>query len=123
MSMSCADAGTEPVRRFEVFTGAGVRRVWSAEDKAAIVAESYAGFESVRAVARRHGLSHSQHFTWRRQMRGAAETTGAVPASTTFVPAVIEPASLPVAANALPARKRRRGRSPRAAAVELEMTA
>ena len=32
----------EPVRRIEVFTGAGRRRRWPAEEKAAIVAESYA---------------------------------------------------------------------------------
>jgi transposase len=31
----------EPVRRFEVFTGAGRRRDWSDDDKARIVAESY----------------------------------------------------------------------------------
>ena len=31
---------TEPVRRIEIFTGAGRRRTWSAEDKARIVAES-----------------------------------------------------------------------------------
>lgn len=38
--MSCADAGSSPVRRFEVFTGAGGRRSWTREEKAAIVAES-----------------------------------------------------------------------------------
>ncbi|WP_245412373.1 transposase [Notoacmeibacter ruber] len=54
--MSYADAGTKPVRRFEVFTGAGRRRDWSDEEKVAIVAESYSGLESVCAVARRHGL-------------------------------------------------------------------
>jgi transposase len=31
----------EPVRRIEVFTGAGRRRSWSGEEKAAIIAESY----------------------------------------------------------------------------------
>jgi len=31
----------EPVRRIEVFTGAGRRRSWSPEEKAAIIAESY----------------------------------------------------------------------------------
>jgi transposase len=33
---------TEPVRRLEVFTGAGRRRKWSDEDKARIVAETVA---------------------------------------------------------------------------------
>lgn len=34
---------TEPVRRLELFTGAGRRRSWTAEQKAQIVAESHAG--------------------------------------------------------------------------------
>jgi transposase len=61
---------SEPVRRLEIFTGAGRRRSWSAEQKAAIVAESVASGTSVSAVARRHGLTAQQLFTWRRQMRG-----------------------------------------------------
>src|SRR5438874_13673784 len=60
---------TEPVRRFEVFTGAGRRRTWSDEDKARIVAESLTSEESVCAVARRHGLSPQQLFGWRRRLR------------------------------------------------------
>jgi transposase len=39
------------VRRIEVFTGARHRRVWSAKDKARIVAESYSGLEAVCAEA------------------------------------------------------------------------
>ena len=35
---------SEPARRLEIFTGAGRRRSWSAEQKAAIVAESLAGW-------------------------------------------------------------------------------
>ena len=34
------NTNTKPVHRLEVFTGAGRRRTWSAEDKALIVAES-----------------------------------------------------------------------------------
>ena len=79
---------TEPVRRLEVFTGAGRRRTWSTEDKARIVAESLMGEESVCAVARRHGLSPQQLFGWRRQLRQMAE--GAEPHAPQFVPAVIE---------------------------------
>ena len=55
-----------PARRIEVFTGAGRRRDWSGEDKARIIAESYAGSESVSGVARRYGLTVSQLFAWRR---------------------------------------------------------
>jgi transposase len=57
----------EPVRRFEVFTGSGRRRSWSADQKERIVAETLSGEESVSAVARRHGLTPQQLFSWRRQ--------------------------------------------------------
>lgn len=60
---------SEPVRRFEVFTGAGRRRRWPDEVKARIVAESYRPGVSVSAVARRHGLTAQQLFTWRRRAR------------------------------------------------------
>lgn len=61
-----ANAG-EPVRRLEVFMGAGRRRAWTAEQKARIVAESHRGEASVSAVARRYGLTPQQLFGWRRQ--------------------------------------------------------
>jgi transposase len=75
-----------PTRRIEVFTGAGRRRNWSDEEKAAILAESYNSSDSVCAVARRHGLTHSQLFGWRRAARRAGDKQDA-PA---FVPAVME---------------------------------
>lgn len=115
MSMSYDDAGTRPVRRLEIFTGAGRRRVWDDEVKAAIVAESYSGHETVCAVARRHGLSHSQLFTWRRQMR---ENAAASVDAAMFVPAVIEPPPSPAAP---PPPKRRRARRSGATAIELEI--
>ena len=59
----------EPVRRLEVFTGAGRRRAWTAEQKAQILAESYESGEKVSAVARRHGLTPQQLFGWRREAR------------------------------------------------------
>lgn len=62
---------SEPIGRLELFTGAGRRRTWSDEDKAAIVAESDGPGTSISAVARRHGLSASQLFTWRRLARQA----------------------------------------------------
>jgi len=37
----------EPVRRLEVFTGAGRRRTWSKEDKARVVAEIVTSGDSV----------------------------------------------------------------------------
>ncbi len=66
----------EPSRRLEIFTGAGRRRSWSAEQKAQIVAESQAGRESVSAVARRHGLTAQQVFAWRRQAGGEGASIG-----------------------------------------------
>ena len=60
MSISEHKHMPEPVRRLEVFTGAGRRRTWSAAEKAAIVAESYSAVETVCGVARRHGLTPQQ---------------------------------------------------------------
>jgi transposase len=85
MSISELKVMPEPVRRIEVFTGAGRRRNWSSEEKAMIVAESYAGGETVCAVARRHGLTPQQLFTWRRLARQAG-----MEAAATFVPAILE---------------------------------
>ena len=85
MSMSGRMAMSEPVRRLELFTGSGRRRTWSVAEKAAIVAESEAPYTSISAVARRHGLSASQLFTWRRLARQAMTT------ELRFVPAVLAP--------------------------------
>ena len=98
----------EPVRRIEVFTGAGRRRSWSAAEKTAIVTESYGAGETVCAVARRHGLTPQQLFTWRRLARQSAL---ALPPM--FVPAMVEPpAPEPPIRTASPRRTgRRRSRS------------
>jgi transposase len=83
---------TEPVRRLEVFTGAGRRRTWRDEDKARIVAEIATSGDTVCAVARRHGLSPQQLFGWRRQLRDSeAERSEAV--GLQFVPAVVDAGS------------------------------
>ncbi|MBN8913964.1 MAG: transposase [Rhizobiales bacterium] len=106
----------EPVRRFEVFTGAGRRREWAAEDKARIVAESFEAGATVSEVARRHALSPQQLFTWRREARKASEM---IPA---FVPAVVTPEPAPASEpSAPPSRPKRRGRQRRAAAIEVDV--
>ena len=74
-------------RRIEIFTGAGRRRIWSAEEKSRIVAESLAPGANVSALARRHGLTSSQIFRWR-QMDGAAKP--AAPPALSFVPVVVD---------------------------------
>jgi transposase len=95
-----------PARRVEVFTGAGRRRTWSAEDKAAIIAESYAGSDTVSGVARRHGLTASQLFAWRREASCALAARDDAP-SAVFVPAVVE---APSPESTLQSRERRQAR-------------
>lgn len=86
---------SEPVRRVEVFTGAGRRRRWSAEQKAEIIAESYAGGETVCGVARRHGLTPQQLFGWRRAVRRRAEES-ARGTGVAFAPVLVRaPEALP----------------------------
>ncbi len=110
MSISDHKHMPEPVRRIEVFTGAGRRRGWSPAEKAAIIAESYAEGETVCSVARRHGLTPQQLFTWRRLARGTLAAERPV-----FVPAVAE-----VPARAVTKDSPRR-RSPAATSIELEI--
>jgi transposase len=104
----------EPVRRIEVFTGAGRRRSWSSEEKAAIIAESYDAGETVCAVARRHGLTPQQLFAWRRLARRSGSVL-----PTMFVPAVLEMIQPEPLAAAIPPRRARR-RS-KADGIELEI--
>jgi transposase len=77
------------------------RRRWSDEEKVAIIAESFRPGVSVSWVARRHGVSTSQLFNWRKAARQAS-----APASPTagLIPVVVaapsgEPAGPCEAAN------------------------
>ncbi len=109
------------VQRFEVFTGAGRRRSWSPEEKAAIVAESLADGETVCGVARRHGLTPQQLFTWRRQARVTTDEDGAM-SGAAFLPAVVVTTEAPDASDAAPVRRRgrpRRGGAPGVIEVEI----
>lgn len=93
--------------RIEVFTGTRRRRPWSDDEKARIVAESYAGDGiTVCDVARRNGICPSQLFTWRRQLRRPVETAEPL----LFVPAIVEREDAPVP---LPAQRQQRRRSAR----------
>ncbi len=76
----------EPARRLEVFTGAGRRRAWTAEQKAGIVAESYEAGDTVSAVARRHGLTPQQLFGWRRAAQHRVEGESGM----AFAPVIVE---------------------------------
>lgn len=71
--------------------GAERRRRWSDEDKARIVAESCEEGASVSWVARRHGLSPSQVFAWRKAARERFH------GETSLIPVTVEsPAAEPV---------------------------
>jgi transposase len=88
------------VRRLEVISGTGRRRRFSADDKARVVEETLAPGAVISEVARRHGLTPQQVFTWRRQARQTAITSSETPS---FVPAVVDAR--------LPARAAQRGRT------------
>ena len=119
MMMPPDDAMTQvyPVRRIEVFTGAGHRRTWSDEAKAQIVAESYAGAETGWAVARRFGLVPTHLFGWRRDLR----KTAMAPAELTLH-IVVEPKTPPAQrAQAEPKAARRGSRCGQAGGIELKI--
>ena len=105
MSISEHKHMPEPVRRIEVFTGAGRRHSWSREEKAAIIAESYDAGETVCAVARRHGLTPQQLFAWRRLARRSGSVLPRM-----FVPAVLETIEPEPPAAILARRARRRSK-------------
>jgi transposase len=113
MSISELKHMSEPVRRIEVFTGAGRRRSWSREEKASIIAESYSAGETVCAVARRHGLTPQQLFAWRRLARRSSPALPPV-----FVPAVLEMPDFAPPAVAQTPRVRRRSKPD---GIELEI--
>ena len=98
----------EPARRLEVFTGAGRRRAWTAEQKAQILAESCENGEKVSAVARRYGLTPQQLFGWRRDARRhaarrRARGDGPNESDLAFAPVIVE-AALPRSAPIAPGR-------------------
>lgn len=80
-------------RRLEVITETRRRRLFSKDDKARIVEETLVSGAVVSEIARRHGLSPQQVFTWRRQARRLPTPMAADPP---FVPAVVD-AMAPVA--------------------------
>jgi transposase len=72
-------------RRLEVITETGRRRWFSKDDKARIVEETLVPGAVVSEIARRHGLTPQQVFTWRRQARRLPTPMADNPP---FVPAV-----------------------------------
>jgi transposase len=72
-----------------VITGTGRRRRFSGDDKARLIEETLAPGAVVSEIARRHGLTPQQLFTWRREAR-RDRVVPAPDAAPAFVPAVID---------------------------------
>jgi len=94
--VSTLDHKLEPevttVHRLEVISGTGRRRQFTEDFKARVVEETLAPGAIVSDVARQHGLTPQQVFTWRRQARQPpANTESKAPQ---FVPAIVAPAVL-----------------------------
>ena len=96
------------VRRIEVITGASGRRRWSEEEKARAIEESLAPDAVVSQVARRHGATPQQLFTWRREARQKV-----VESSPPFVPAIVE--------GDVAAKHARKAETPAAPVMEMEI--
>lgn len=89
--------------------GAGRRRSWTAEQKREIVGESLGPEVTPTAVARKHGISTGQLYTWRQQMVSVAgpvvarpgprftavELSPPSPAPTPLAPASPPPPAMP----------------------------
>jgi transposase len=76
-------------RRVEVLTGTPRRRRWSAAEKAAIVAESFAPGAATSDIALRYGLHRNQLYMWRRALRSIVVADAGVPLPE-FVPVIAE---------------------------------
>lgn len=70
----------------EVLSGPERRRRWSSEQKASIAGEAAQPGASVAEVARRHGITRSLLYSWRREAVGRSGIASAVPE---LVPVVI----------------------------------
>ena len=88
----------------EIFRGQARRR-WSEEDKRRLVAETFGPGATVHGVARRHGVSPSQLFAWRKLYRVGAGIERPVPAPSVagFAAVEIAPAMPPSVGDVVPA--------------------
>ncbi|MCA3359919.1 MAG: transposase [Roseomonas sp.] len=85
----------------EIISGVERRRRWSDADKLRIVAEADEAGAKVAEVARRHEISRSILWTWRKQARAGRLTMSDPPG---FLPVVVDAVSaMDTAANAPPA--------------------
>ena len=65
-------AATRPMAQVEIVTRPEARRVYTAEEKVRLVAETFTPGETVQGVSRRHGVCASLLHRWRRAARGEA---------------------------------------------------
>ena len=86
-------SGDRSWRRFDVV--AETRRRWSRAEKLAIVEEA-SGAANVSAVARRHGISPSLLFRWKKKFDAREQGE---PTSPAFLPVVVPP---PTSSNCAP---------------------
>ena len=103
--------------RVEVLDRVERRRRWSREDKARIIEETLAPGAKVSEVARRHGISGSLVFTWRRQSRANQEGAPVVPR---FAAVQIADASTE-AANSRGGEQPRAGSGGRSGLIEIQL--
>jgi transposase len=66
------------------------RRRWEAEEKRAIVAETFLPGNSVNSVARRHQISAGMLFNWRKRFRNDPHWS-AEPSEPRLIPVVVAP--------------------------------
>ena len=86
----------------EIISGVERRRRWSVVDKLRIVAEADEAGATVAGVARRHKISRSILWTWRKQARAGVLAT---PEPLGFLPVVVDAVSAvtePIAASSVP---------------------
>jgi len=103
-------------RRLEVITDTGRRRWFSKDDKARIVEETLVPGAVVSEIARRHGLTPQQVFTWLRQARRLPTPKADDPQ---FVPAVVD-AMAPAVAVGHERKTARRKAKPDVGGIEIE---
>jgi transposase len=89
----------------EVLTGPERRRRWSSEEKAGIVGEVVQPGAKVAEIARRHGISRSLLYTWRREAGQAAAIGSAASPLPDLVPVMITDGAEVSKRPALPAER------------------
>ncbi|WP_407080343.1 IS66-like element accessory protein TnpA [Bradyrhizobium roseum] len=93
--------------RVEVLGGIERRRRWSRDDKLRIIEETLAPGAVVTEIARRHGISTSLVFTWRRARLASVVSAGPKLVPVQLTPAEAESVSSTEAPAAIPSRRRR----------------